>query len=315
MKRKGYLYEKIISIENLYEAEKKARKGKRWQTGVIEFDKNKDGNILALHQMLVKREFKTSPYSVFKIFDKKERDIFVLPYYEDRILQHAILRIISPIFIKCFISQTYSCIPKRGIHKCLIDIYKSLKYKEGTLYCLQIDIKKYYPNINKSTLKLLLRRKFKDRELLSLLDEIIDSNELGCPIGNYLSQWFGNFYLTYFDHWLKEEKGLQIFRYMDNICILHESKEYLNDLKKEIEYYLSNILDLTLSNAQIFPVDVRGIDIVGYRIFRTHIWVRKSIKENFRKMMKYNRNDKSIASYNGWFSWGNCKNLKNKFGM
>lgn len=314
MKRKSNLYQQIISIENLRIADKNARKGKKEQKGVRKHDIDREVNIRRLQQILSNKEFKTSKYNTFTIFDKKEREIFVLPYFPDRILHHAILQIINRVFINCFIAQTYSCIPKRGIHKCLKDLNKALEDKSNTKYCLKLDIKKFYPNINKLTLKTFLRRKFKDRDLLHLLDEIIDSNENGIPIGNYLSQFFGNFYLTYFDHWLKEEKKIKYyFRYMDDLVILHSDKDFLHKLEEEIETYLWNILDLQLSNKQVFPVENRGIDFVGYKSYHTYILLRKSIKKNFIKMIKFNKNEKSISSYNGWLTHCNSKKLQRKY--
>jgi len=309
MRRIGNLYEKLYNFDNLLLAEKRARKGKLKQKGIIEFSKNRIKYLKEIQNLLIREEYKTSQYSIFTIFDKKERQIFVLPY-RDRIVQHAIAQQIFPILKKCLISQTYSCIPKKGIHECLQDTYKECRnYK----YCLKIDIHKYYESINKSTLKVFLRKKFKDRKLLSLLDGIIDSNLKGIPIGNYLSQIFANFYLTYFDHWLKEAKKVSVFRYMDDIVILHNSKEYLHELKNEIESYLYNILDLRLSKWQIFPINSRGIDFVGYVIYPTYIKLRKQIKQNFKTMLHKYPNENSISSYKGWLIHGNCVNLWNKY--
>ena len=314
MKRIGNLYEQIISIDNLNLADKRARRGKKWQYGVINHSKNRELNILKLHKTLLNKEFKTSKYSVFTIFDKKEREIYSLSYYPDRIVHHAILNVISSTFIRCFISQTYSCIPKRGIHKCLKDLRTALEDKDSTIYCLKLDIKKYYPSINKATLKLFLRRKFKDRDLLNLLDGIIDSNNKGIPIGNYLSQFFANFYLTYFDHYLKEDLRIKYYyRYMDDLVVLHSNKEYLHKLREDIQDYLHNILDLELSNWQIFQTKITGIDFVGYKCFPKHTLLRKGIKKNFIKMIKYYPNDKSKASYMGWLLHCNSINLQNKY--
>lgn len=314
MKRISNLYEGIISLDNLRLADRNACKSKKWQNGVIAHLKNREKNILELHKVLVNREFKTSIYSNFTIFDKKEREIFSLPYFPDRILHHAILQIISPIFIKCFISQTYSCIPKRGIHKCLKDVNKALRDRENTIYCLSLDIRKFYPSINKSTIKDMLRRKFKDRDLLNLLDGIVDSHYKGLPIGSYTSQFFGNFYLSYFDHWIKENLRIKYyFRYMDNIFIFSSSKSHLRIILDQIVYYLNNVLTLELSNYQIFSTISRGIDFVGYKSYHSHILLRKSIKNNFIRMVKSSRNDKSIASYNGWLTHCNSINLKRKY--
>ena len=118
----------------------------------------------------------------------------------------------------------------RGIHKLVNNLKKALKYDpEGTKYCLKLDIKKFYPSINHDILKEILRYKIKDEELLQVLDGIIDSAE-GVPIGNYLSQFFANLYLAYFDHWIKEVlKVIYYFRYCDDITILGANKEELHE--------------------------------------------------------------------------------------
>lgn len=175
MKRVGYLYENIISIENLIQADKNARKDKAKQYGVRMFDKKRDSNILALHKTLKNKEYKTSIYKTFNITDPKPREIFCLPYYPDRILHHAIMIPMEKIFVSTFTSDTYSCIKGKGIHSALRSVKKALIDRHNTRYCLKIDVKKFYPSIDHDILKQLLRKKIKDRDLLSLLDEIIDS--------------------------------------------------------------------------------------------------------------------------------------------
>lgn len=114
MKRIGNLYNKIISIENLELADLKAQKGKSRQYGVKVHNSNKQDNILKLHELLKNNKYKTSNYSTFKIFEPKERDIFRLPYYPDRIVHHAIMNVLEPIFVSSFTADTYSCIKGRG---------------------------------------------------------------------------------------------------------------------------------------------------------------------------------------------------------
>lgn len=138
------------------------------------------------------------------------------------------MNVIEPIFRHSFIRDTYSSIKGRGTHDGLARVKKAMKDVPGTTYCLKLDIKKFYPSINKEILKQKIRTKFKDVDLLMLLDEIIDSCEHGVPIGNYTSQYFANFYLTRMDHWIKEELGIKYyFRYCDDIVILGSSKERL----------------------------------------------------------------------------------------
>ena len=255
MKRLNKIYEKIISIENLMLADQKAQKGKSKQYGVVLHNKNQEENILKLHEMLKNKTYKTSEYKVFKVFEPKERDVYQLPFFPDRICHHAVMNVLEPIFVSVFTADSYSCIKGRGIHKATKNLRKALQNKEETTYCLKLDIKKFYPNIDHDILKALLRRKFKDEDLLWLIDEIIDSAP-GLPIGNYLSQYLANFYLTYFDHWVKEDLGVKYyFRYADDIVILHKNKVYLNHILKTIENYFKKHLKLEVKqNWQIFPI-------------------------------------------------------------
>lgn len=312
MKRKGNLYESIISIENLTLADHNAQKGKSKQRGVIRHNRNREENIWKLYESLKNKTYKTSKYSIIVIREPKERKISRLEYYPNRIVHHAIMIKLEDIFVECFIAQSYSCIKKRGIHKCLKGITKALKDEVNTRYCLKLDVKKFFPSVNKDILKRMIRTKIKDKDLLWLLDEIIDSNDEGLPLGNYLSQWFGNFYLNGFDHYIKQKK-IKYFRYCDDMVIFHSSKEFLHALRKEIQKYLSSILDLELSNYQVFPVAIRGVDIVGYKIYPQYIFIRKSIKQRYKRMLRTNRNEKSIASYNGWLNHANCKHLKKRY--
>lgn len=313
MKRIGNLYQEIYSMENLLLADTIARKGKLKQPGVIEHDKNRDTNLLHLHEMLKEKTYKTSEYTTFTIFEPKERIIFRLPYFPDRITHHAIMNILEPIFVSSFTADTYSCIKKRGIHAAAHAVRKALKDVPGTRYCLKLDIRKFYPNVDHDILKQLLRRKIKDRDLLWLLDGIIGSAN-GLPIGNYLSQYFANFYLTYFDHWLKEDLGVKYyFRYADDLVFLSDNKAYLHRLHDDIRHYLQDNLQLQVKeNYQVFPVDCRGIDFVGYVFFHSHVLLRKGIKQNFARMLARNPNAASIASYNGWAAHCNSKHLLKK---
>src|SRR5690348_13785675 len=187
MKRIGNLYDTITSLKNLREADAKAQKGKANQYGVILHNQNQEGNILLLQDILQNKNYRTSTYDVFTIYEPKERIVYRLPYFPDRITHHAIMNVLEPLFVKLFTADTYSCIKGKGIHAAANAVKYALKNVEETTYCLKMDVKKFYPNVDHEILKKLLRRKFKDEDLLWLLDEIIDS-AAGLPIGNYLSQ-------------------------------------------------------------------------------------------------------------------------------
>lgn len=212
---------------------------------------------------------------------------------------------------------------------------------------MELDVRKYYPSINHDILKAKFRRLFKDAELLWLLDEIIDSictakiedmrdiwlldedvdSETGIPIGNYLSQYCGNFYLSSFDHWLKEVKRVKYeFRYMDDIVIFGSSKEELHTLRKEIAEYFRSELKLTIKgNWQVFPSYVRGVDFVGYRMFLNYTLLRKSSCTNLKKKMVAIREKTasgqmmnysewcSVNSYKGWLKHCDSYRLQQKY--
>jgi retron-type reverse transcriptase len=313
MKRIGNIYQKIYSTENLLQADEKAQKGKSKQYGVQLHNTRKEANLQALHEMLENKTYSTSTYDIFKVYEPKERDVYRLPYFPDRIAHHAIMNVLEPIFVGTFTADTYSCIKGRGIHSAAIKLKKALKNTKETAFCLKMDITKFYPSVNHDILKSLLRRKFKDNDLLWLLDEIIDSAP-GLPIGNYLSQYLANFYLTYFVHWLKEEKKVTYyFRYADDLVILADNKPYLHSLLSDIKDYLNENLKLTVKqNYQIFPVQSRGIDFLGYRFYHAHTLLRKRIKKRFSRMLKKNPNPNSIASYKGWAKHCNSKHLLKK---
>ena len=151
---------------------------------------------------------------------------------------------------------------------------------------------------------------------MNILDEIVDSID-GLPIGNYLSQYLANYYLAYFDHWLKENKNVKYyFRYCDDMVILSSNKEELHDLLEKIRNYLDEKLNLEIKdNYQIFPIKSRGIDFVGYVFYHTHTKLRKTIKQKFIKMLNCNKNEKSIASYYGWLKHCDSKNLMKKYNL
>lgn len=313
MKRFGDLYQKIISIENLELADLKARKGKGQQYGIRLFDKNKQNNLMRLHEMLKNKTYHTSAYTTFKIYEPKERVVYRLPYFPDRILHHAVMNYLEGIFVSVFTADTYSCIKGRGIHAASFAIRKSLLNVNSTKYCLKLDVKKFYPSIDHVILKQLIRRKIKDRDLLWLLDEIIDS-AVGVPIGNYLSQYFANFYLTYFDHWIKEQMlVIDYVRYADDIAIFHSQKEYLHYLLNQIRIYWREKLNLEIKeNYQIFLLKSRGLDMVGYVHFHDCVYVRKSIKKSFGRAVFKRSGRASIDSYMGWLRHCNGINLTRK---
>lgn len=322
MKRVNNLYPLIYAEDNIELADKKARKCKRTRYGVRKHDQNKEIDNYALHLSLLNENYKTSEYTTYKIYEPKERIIFRLPYYPDRITHHAIMNIMEPIWTKIFTRDTYSCIKGRGIHALVKKLQSDLRNDpNGTMYCAKMDIRKFYPSINHEILKSIVKKKIKDKSLLKLLFEIIDSAD-GVPIGNYLSQFFANLYMAYFDHWVKEElKVKYYYRYADDIVLLSDDKNQLRSWVLAIKVYLTNVLELKLKdNYQIYPVESRGIDFVGYVCYHDHTLLRKSIKLKLLGLVRaYSNNliskqklQLKMASYFGWLKYCDSKNLLKK---
>lgn len=312
MKRINSLFNEIASLGNIKHAHDRAKRGKGHYDEVAMVENNPDKYFKIIQDLLINKTFKNSEYTIiFKQDGSKEREIWKLPYFPDRIIHHCIVNVLEQFWIRSFIRDTYSSIPGRGIHDGVRRIKKALIDTENTKYCLKLDVRKFYKSIDHDVLKSIINRKVKCTDTLWLIHEIIDSAE-GVPIGNYVSQYFANIYLSGLDHYIKEDLKIKYyFRYCDDMVILKGNKEELHDLRIIIEDYLSKRLKLDLkANWQVFPVDVRGIDFLGYRFFPTYTLVRKSIVKRFKQK---HASPKSASSYNGWFVWANTHNLKLKY--
>ena len=330
LKRYSNIYEKIYDMNNLRIAHANARKDKTFYKEVKMVDSDLDYYLSNIQEMLKNKTYKVSEYDVSIIQDKgKERQLMKLPYYPDRIIQWAIMLQIEHIFMEVFCDHSCASIKGRGIKQAQRLTEKYMKDRHNSEYCLKIDISKFYPNINHKILKDLLRKKIKDCDLLELLDMIIDSypGEKGVPIGSYLSQYLANFYLSYFDHWLKETMRVKrIVRYMDDIVIFDSSCSYLHRLLWNMNDYLTNRLKLTIKpNWQVFPTAIRGVDFVGYRFFYGYKLLRKSTCKKFKKRMLQIRAKQeahktinysewcSVNSYVGWLMWCDSWRLYEKY--
>lgn len=289
------VYHLLYTNENLCLAQYKAQKGKGVRSEIKAFNENICENLHALYDMLANETYVPGKYRVKKIFDPKERDIMIAPFFPDRIIHHCVINVLGEHWSKLFIGNSYACIKGRGTHKCMLDVRSVLKRdKQGSRYCLKTDIRKFYDNIDHVAMKNVMRRSIADERLLRLLDKIIDSNgkEKGLPIGNYTSQYFANLYLTYFDHWVKEVLANEVevmygmklyyFRYMDDMVFLNGSKEALHYVYEKASAYLTSELNVEFKrNWQIFPVDDRGIDYVGFLQNHYGVLLRKSILLKF----------------------------------
>ena len=329
MKRQGNLFDKITTAENLYEAYRRARKGKGWQDTVKRFGVDLDANLGRIRRSLISKTFTTSAYKEKAIHEPKERIVYKLPFAPDRIVQHALVNILEPIWEKTFIYDSYSCQKGKGIHAGSRRTMEFIRAASPESYCLKMDVAKFYPSVDHDILFSIVQRKIKCPETLWLLEDIIYSYPDGknIPIGNYLSQWFCNIYLNELDTFVKHQLRAKYYiRYCDDFIIIHEDKRYLKSLAGEIEQFLAERLVLRLSKNDIFPIR-HGIDFLGYRHFPGYVLIRKSTVKRAKRRLRalpcmLKRGEisseqyrSSIASTEGWFRWANSHNLQMSLGM
>lgn len=315
------LFSKIATFENFKLAYKQATKGKKHYKEVKFIERYGVNRYLRkLLKEVINKTYKVSDYKVFNLFTgDKWREIYKLPM-RDRIVQHAVMNVIEPLFRETFIVDTYSSIKFKGTHYGLSRVKKTLKDGEYYYY-LKLDINKCYPSLDKNILKAKLARKFRDNDLLWLLYLIIDSCENGVPIGNYTSQYFNNFYFNDFDHWIKEVKGIKAyFRYCDDIIILAKTKEELHALFEEIKIEIAKLNVKLKTNYQIYNIEIKGIDFLGYIIKHDYITVRKRTKQRFiNKVSKMDfdhltdREVNILGSYWGIFCHCDARHLWYKY--
>ena len=327
MKRKGYIFDKIVEMQNLEVASRYASKGKRKRNDVKRFYKEKKSNLENIQRLLKEKEYVPSPYTERMIKDganQKERKIFKPQFYPDQIIHWALMLQLEPIIMKGMYQYNCASVEGRGIIYGMKYLKKILvKDKKNTKYCLKIDIKKFYPSINKEILKKKFEKKIKDKDTIWLIKKIVDSNKEGLPIGNYTSQWFANFYLQDLDHYIKERLKVKYYiRYMDDIVILSGNKKQLHKLLNTIKEFLKRDCLQVKENWQIFKLtSQRPIDFLGYRFYRGYTTLRRRNFLRIRRRMKkiYKKQELSyldacaIVSYYGWVKHSDSYNYVTKY--
>lgn len=332
MKRHGNIFNQVISLDNLRVADETARKGKLRSYGVKVHDKHREANLQTLHEQLKAGTYKPSPYTTFIIHEPKEREIFRLPYYPDRIVHHAIMNVVAPIWRRLFDRDTYCGLPGRGIQAAADRVKYFLRnHPEDCRYCLKIDIRKFYPNVDHDVLKKLVRWKLKDRRVIALIDDLIDSAD-GIPIGNHPSIFFALLYFARFIMWLRQDWAKQhgvkliMIDYADDLVFFASDKKILHQLLADMADYLARELKLEIkANKQIFPIarthrdkHGRGVDFLGYVFYLEETRLRKGIKKNFARAIGNMRRAKKPISEADFLQrcaswWGWCKHSDSKY--
>ena len=291
MKRTGYIYEKVCDLDNIKAAMMKASLGKRHKTFVRKIIDRPDRYAARIQEMLQARGYVPSPYTIKTILDgasQKERTIYKPRFYPDQIIHWALMLQLQPLIMRGMYEYTCGSVPGRGTSHAQKALRRWLDgdYR-GTKYCLKLDIAKFYPSIDTAILKGMFRRILKDEDCLWLIDTILDSSPQGLPIGNYTSQWFSNFFLQGLDHAIKKDLRTRYYiRYVDDLVLLGPNKKELHKARVAIEAYLDGLHLSLKGNWQVFLINARPIDFLGFRFYRNHTTLRRRNALRIRRRMR-----------------------------
>ena len=278
----------VISLENLYSAFKEAACCKRYRSNVAEFYNDIELNIQNLHDELCNKTYKPLSPKKFYIHEPKLR-LITAPQFRDRVVHHALVRIIEPYIDRRFISQSYACRTNKGLFKCL-DKVQSYTRKAGEgFYFYSGDIHHYFPSINHELLKSFLERYIADSDILWLCCIIIDGETDGMPIGNLTSQLFANVYLGELDYYVKQTLHIKYYaRYMDNFLIISNEKKVLQTQRRVVDWYVRRKLKLEPNKKSFMGKD--RIPFCGGVVTRERIYLnKKSYRRAMRRLKKKNK--------------------------
>ncbi|MBU2634895.1 reverse transcriptase/maturase family protein [Patescibacteria group bacterium] len=316
----SHSFEDIISVDNLLLAWQGFIRGKRNKKDVQEFSFRLMDNILLLRDDLVNFNYKHGSYQAFKICDPKLRDIHKASV-RDRLVHHAIYRILYPFFNRIFISDSFSCRLEKGTHKA-INRFRSFVYKVSenntkTCWILKCDIRKFFANIDHKILIRVLQEYMPDRGTLWLLREVINSfystkPGIGLPLGNLTSQLFVNIYMNEFDQFVKHKLKVRYYiRYADDFVIFSQDHQWLEEKIPQIQDFLENRLKLKLHPNKVSIKTLNsGEDFLGWVNFPDHRVLRTTTKRRMFRKIKTNSTSETLNSYLGLLKHGNTERIK-----
>lgn len=322
--RLSHSYKEISSIENLLCAWEEFVRGKRNKPDVQEFSLRLMDNIIALNTDLANHTYRHGGYEAFKINDPKPRDIHKATV-RDRLLHHAMHRVLYPFFDKKFIADSYSCRAGKGTHKAIDRLrdfsYRVSKNNTRTCWVLKCDIRKFFANIDHAVLADILKMYIEDEALLGLLREVIGSfsstsRGVGLPLGNVTSQLLVNVYMNEFDQFTKHTlKAKQYIRYSDDFVLLSGCYDELENYIFAIKTYLHEQLKLELHPGKMYiKALASGVDFLGWVNFTDHRVLRTSTKHRMIKRVAENPSEEIISSYLGLLKHGNAYALQKAVG-
>ncbi len=322
MKRFGGFWFEVTTFDNLLLAWQKAKKGKANRDAVATFSLNLEVELFALKEELETLSYQPRGYTQFWINDRKPR-LISAAHFRDRVVQHAIMNILNPVMDKRLIHDCYACRVGKGTHKA-VDRFR--QYQSRYTYVLRLDFKRYFPSIDHTVLKSLLRQYIKDRYCLTIFDRIIDSShhimggfdegkpsDTGIPIGNLTSQFFANLYLNPLDQYIKNHlKCPAYLRYMDDMALFSDSKAEIHQWHNALMKQASELKLCFHPKKQQLTRCKDKQDVFGYVTTRDKTWVRNSngyrYQQRFKKLAGHYKKgnitfDELNASVQSWIGY------------
>jgi retron-type reverse transcriptase len=289
MKRHGQLFDRCFSADNLYAAYLDARKGKRAKRAVFEFEKRLGPNLAELRAEILTGTYRPRPYFSFTVQERKPRLIHA-PAFRDVVAQHAIYRVVYPLFDRTFIDQSYACRKGKGTHRCADYVQRALRQYPGGRFTLHLDVRRFFYQIDRDRLMILVGRVIKDQRLLAVMALYAEHGEpLGIPIGNLLSQLYALIYLNPVDHYVKRVLKVRHYaRYVDDLLLIGLTRAEALAARDAIADFLRERLGLSLSKAGLALVN-RGVNFVGYRTWRSTRFVRRHSLHQFGRALRRGR--------------------------
>ena len=322
MKRKGNFYPSVCDQSTILTAIRRASKGKRCRRDVKKVIAQKEKYADYLHDVLSSKQFVPSEYQRATVYDgvrKKQREIFKPRFFPDQVVHWCVYIAIKDWIYKGMYEFSCGSVPSRGVHygKKYVERWIKTDHK-NTKYYLKMDVKKFYPSIKPALVMDKLKRKFKDQDLLSLIEQILSKAD-GLPIGMLLSQVFANFFMTDVDHYIKQTlKAVHYIRYMDDMIVFGRNKKELHRFRSLIAAKLTENGLTMKGNWQVCKLDCEPLDFMGFRFYRDHTALRRSVMLRItRKVKKVDKKGRAatygdacaVISYMGWIKHSHSHNL------
>jgi retron-type reverse transcriptase len=345
MKTYRNLYPQVYDFENLYLSYRAARRAKRDRAEVARFEARVEDHLFRLQEELRAETYQPGAYRHFYIYEPKKRKISAAPF-RDRVVHHALVNVIEPIFERRFIHDSYACRVGKGTHRALD---RCTEFVRRYRFVLQCDVAKFFPTIDHAILLAILGRTITDPHVLRLCERIVRSGEgvldserelhwfpgddlfaplrpQGLPIGNLTSQFWANVYLNELDQFVKRELKCRAYlRYADDFLLFHDDKATLHSWLGELRDFAATRLRLLLHPAkcQVFPTS-SGVPFLGFRHFATHRRLKRSNVVRFRRRLRrlqqayasgsisLDRVGESIQSWCAHAAHGNTYRLRNQ---